>query len=97
MTAEINERLAWTFDNPFYDIPAEDEISIRVAPSPASTEQQKIEEALFLERGMFEEALIWLEDHPDDQSAKDAIEVSEMRITQLERRLEKIRAASNNS
>ncbi|MBF0877268.1 Arc family DNA-binding protein [Gluconobacter cerevisiae] len=96
MTAEINERLARTFNDPMYDIITEESDAFATAVRTGPSEEQQIEDALFLERGMYEEALIWLEDHPDDQSAKDAVEISEMRLTQLERRLEKIRAASDD-
>lgn len=96
MTAEINERLARTFNDPMYDVVTQEGEGFASVVRSSSSEQRQIEEALFLERGMYEEALIWLEDHPDDQAAKDAVEISEMRLTQLERRLEKIITASGD-
>ena len=91
-TAEINERLAWTFGDPFYESPSKQSEAVPAAPLPVLTDLQKLQEALYLENSIFEEAVLWLEDHPDDQSAKDAIAISEMRLTQLERRLEKMRS-----
>lgn len=96
MTAEIIRRLTWTFEDPSYELmgPDSPEGTASRVPLSEPSELQQIQQALWLERSMYGTAIEWLEERPGDQKAKDAVEMSELRIDQLERRLRNLKAHS---
>ncbi len=98
MTAEIIQRLAWTFDGGFYDDFGPDTVKPEASAKVSLTgihklrnELATLEAALYAEQGMLMEAIDYAEDFDSPEDAKDAAELSETRIGQLERRIARVR------
>lgn len=98
MTAEIIQRLSWTFDGGFYDNFGPE------APEPAKPKNfalprlhklrqdlETLEASLRAEQGMLIEATDYAEDFNSIEDARDAAELAETRIGQLERRIARVR------
>ncbi|MFT8817585.1 MAG: Arc family DNA-binding protein [Komagataeibacter saccharivorans] len=98
MTAEIIQRLAWTFDGGFYNDFGPDGIKPETPKRVVITglhklrkELETLETALHAEHGMLMEATDYAEDFESLEDAKDAAELAETRIGQLERRIARVR------
>lgn len=98
MTAEIIQRLSWTFDGGFYDDfgpdASESEKPRKLVLTGLYKLRQDIETleaSLRAEQGMLIEATDYAEDFNSIEDARDAAELAATRIGQLQRRIARVR------